>query len=275
MSNIGKKIIAVCALALVVVIIAAVSLTGSSGNSDIFSNAVNYISKPFKSAVSAVTEKIGNWVDYIADYDRLAAENEQLRAQIADLQDSYLQYIKNNEENERLRNLLKLSENNPSYKYAEANIIAWTGSSWSSSFTINAGSSLGINLNDCVINEYGHVIGMVTELGKNSSIVTTILDTTSSIGAKVIETDDTAIAAGKFELFKDSKLALTYMPDENEIVNGYTIVTSGTGGSCPAGLVIGTVSGLEASSSKLHDYAIIDPAADFDSLSAVFVIISY
>ncbi len=275
MNSTGKKVAAVCALALVVVLIAAFSANGSSGGTDIFSGIINYITQPIKAAASAVTEKVDDLLGYITDYDRLAAENEQLKAQIAELQDEHVQYIENIEENERLRNLLKLTENNRSYEYAEADIIAWTGSTWSSSFTINAGESLGIALNDCVINEFGHVIGIVTEVGVNSSVVTTILDTTSSIGAKVLETNDPVVASGKFELFPEGKLALTYMPDEHEIVNGYSVITSGTGGICPAGLVIGTVSGLEISSSHMYDYAIVEPAADFDSLSAVFVITSY
>lgn len=274
MNGTSKKIIAVCVLALVIVIMAVLSISGGD-SPDIFSGAVNYITAPVKSFVSSATSKLSGFAEHLTNYEELAKENEELHQKLAELQDDYLQYIEYKEENDRLRNLLNLSENNPSYKFAEGDIIAWTASNWNSSFTINAGSTAGIQSGDCVINEYGHLIGIVSDVNENSSIITTILDTKSSIGAKIIETGDTAIASGRFDLFPKNQLALTYMPDDNEIVNDQIAVTSGTGGICPSGIMIGTVVGMEFSSSGLSDYAIIEPAADFDSLTAVFVIISY
>ena len=65
------------------------------------------------------------------------------------------------------------------------------------------------------------------------------------------------------------------MPDDHEIVNGQVAVTSGVGGIAPSGIMIGTVVDMAFSSSGLSDYAVIEPAADFDNLTTIFVITSY
>lgn len=274
MNNIWKKILTICSVALIIVLIAALSIN-TSGNTDVFSGTVNYITKPFKAVTAALSGQIDKITGYITEFDELAAENAQLKEQIAELQKEYLEYVKNNEENERLRALLGLADNNPTFEFADAQIIAWTASSWNSSFTINAGSDAGIELNDCAIDEYGNVIGIITETTKNSAVVTTILDTTSNISARVLETGDKAIASGKFDLMHSGELALNYLPDGSEIVNGYMIVTSGTSGICPANLPIGTIKSMHSGTSGLDDFGVITPLADFNDLSAVFIITSY
>lgn len=274
MNGTAKKIIAVCAAALVIVIIAVFS-AARSGGQDVFSDAVNYITAPVKSFASSVVDRISEFTEHLTNYDSLIAENESLYQQIAELQESYLQYVEYKEENERLRNLLGLAENNPTYEFAEGRIIAWTASNWNSSFTINAGTAAGISAGDCAIDEYGHLIGLVSSVNENSSVITTILDTSSNIGATVIETGDSAVASGRFDLFPENRLALTYMPDDHEIVNGQVAVISGVGGIAPSGIMIGTVVDMAFSSSGLSDYAVIEPAADFDNLTTIFVITSY
>ena len=53
------------------------------------------------------------------------------------------------------------------------------------------------------------------------------------------------------------------------------VVTSGLGGYYPSGLSVGTVEEVQLSDSGAASYAVLEPAADFDSLVEVFVIKSF
>ena len=56
---------------------------------------------------------------------------------------------------------------------------------------------------------------------------------------------------------------------------GDIVVTSGLSGHYPSGLVIGSVEEVRLDDSGAASYAILDPAADFDALTEVFVIKSF
>jgi rod shape-determining protein MreC len=125
-----------------------------------------------------------------------------------------------------------------------------------------------------VITEAGDLVGVVSVVETNSSIVVTVLDTTFSVGAYIERNDERAIAAGDFTLMKEGLLKFNYLQD-TEIIAGDTIITSGKGGVLPSGLVIGTVSEVVTYSTGLDRYATIKPAADLKSLANVYLITSF
>ena len=60
-----------------------------------------------------------------------------------------------------------------------------------------------------------------------------------------------------------------------DIVSGDTIVSSGKGGTFPQGLIIGNVVDIKVSDSGLDDYAVVEPAVEFDNVSHIFVITEF
>ena len=259
-------------IAILIAIIAFVSISLSSGNSDFMSGFFNTITKPVKSVMSSMVGSLEELYGYIYEFDNLKAENEQLKEEIAALEQEYADIY---EENDRLRNLLELSERHADFTYETATIISWTSSSWESTCTINKGSDAGLALGDCIIPENGFLVGQITELDKTTATVTTILDASSSVGALLSSTSEAAIAQGDFSLMAEKQLKLSYLPDGSKIGSGDTIVSSGKGGTFPQGLVIGHIVGNVISDSGLEDYAIIEPSVDFDSVSHIFVITEF
>ena len=272
---INKKRITILAAAVLVALIATLSLTLGRSGSDAVTGSVNTAMKPLKTLMSAIVDQLEDIYGYLYRYDQLQAENEQLRAQISELEQEYREYIEVSDENARLRALLGLSERNADYKYADATVISWTSSSWGSSFTMDKGSAGGVKVGDPVISENGDLIGRVTAVSSNTSTVTTLLDTDSSIGAEDSQTNELAVARGDFELLKQGKLKLAFLPENYAVKAGDTIVTSGGGGTYPQGLVIGTVDEVVSSSSGLTDYAVITPSADLSNLEFLYIITSY
>ena len=65
---------------------------------------------------------------------------------------------------------------------------------------------------------------------------------------------------------------LSYLSAQAELVSGDEVLTSGTGGLYPSGLVIGYIEGVYTDPSGLEQYAVLRPAADLDALAQVFVI---
>jgi rod shape-determining protein MreC len=270
-----KKGLITLIIAIVVALIAFITVSLSANNSSFLSDIGNTISKPVKSFMSSVVNSLEQIYGYIYEYDKLEAENESLKAQIAELEQEHREYADIYEENDRLRALLELSERHSDFTYETATIISWTSSSWESTCTINKGSSSGLELGDCIITENGFLVGQITALDSTTSTVTTILDTSSSIGALLSSTSEAAIAQGDFSLMTEKLLKLSYLPDGTNIVSGDTIVSSGKGGTFPQGLVIGHITGRVTSESGLDDYAIIEPAVDFDNVSHVYVITDF
>ena len=89
---------------------------------------------------------------------------------------------------------------------------------WSSTLVLNRGSRHGVAENNCAVDCYGNLVGVVTEVGLNWCRLTTILDTGSQLGAMVFRTEETAIAAGDLTLLTEGKLKLSYLPDSSKLI---------------------------------------------------------
>lgn len=261
-------LIGVIALAVALVSVISIAISGS----DIMSKLVDGMARPLKSVVSSFVGGLEHLYGYMYEYDSIVEENNELKRQLAQIQDEYREYDEIIEENERLRALFKFSEDHAGFQYEQAVIISWSSSNWSSSFTIGKGTNAGLSLNDCVITEYGHLVGHITDISDTSATVTTILDTTSSLGVLIYRSSDTAVLEGDFSLMRDNLVRLAYYPDDLALSIGDTIVTSGMGDIFPQNLIVGYVSETVRDISGLNDYAIVQPAADFENMTHVYVI---
>ena len=179
------------------------------------------------------------------------------------------------QENQRLRKLLGLREQRSDLKFEAARVTQRDVSNWASTLVLNRGSQHGVAENDCAVDCYGNLVGVVTEVGLNWCRLTTILDTGSQLGAMVFRTEETAIAAGDQALMSQGKLKLSYLPDGAQLVAGDEVVTSGKGDVFPSGLVVGTVEAVFTDPSGMNRYAVVEPDVDLDSLVEVFVIKSF
>ena len=229
-----------------------------------------------KSPIQKVLSSAINWFDsmygQIYEYDSLMAENESLRSQLADAQKSARDGIEASEENSRLRKLLELREKHTDYVMESCKVVLWSSSNWSSAFTISKGSSSGIELGDPVITEYGAVVGQITELGTNWATVSTLIDVDMSVGAFVGATGNSGMVVGEYSFMREKTAKLTYLADGAQIFVGDDVLTSGSGGAFPAGLMIGTLTAVQTEAGGQIEYGIVEPQANLDSLVQVFII---
>ena len=264
-------ILLLTAVTIVAVVLCVVSALASG--TGFLANAAGVIASPFRSAGAAVSgwvQGIGEHFQSISDLQR---ENEALRKENAQLQEAIRQAKDDSEENARLRNVLNLRQQRRDLTLESAYITEHSVSNWASTLTLSKGTSSGVAIGNCVVDEYGSVVGIVTDAGLNWSTVTTLLDVESRLGATVFRTDETAIVTGDLRLMTSGRMRLSYI--QSGLLNGDLVVTSGLGGYYPSDLVIGTVEEILTDDSGMGQYAILAPKAQPDTLVQVFVITGF
>ena len=255
-----------------VVLIIGLGAAARGGRIGFVQNARGTVSAPLQKVLSSAA----NWFDtiygYLYEYDSLMAENESLRSQLADAQQSARDGIEASEENVRLRELLNLRDRHSDYVLESSKVVLWSSSNWSSAFTISKGARSGIEYGDPVITEYGALVGQITELGETWSTVSTLIDVDMSVGGTIVSTGSSGMVVGEYSLMKQKRAKLTFLADGAQIFVGDEVTTSGSGGAFPAGLVIGTVTNVQTEAGGQIEYGIIEPQANLDSLVQVFII---
>ena len=175
-------------------------------------------------------------------------------------------------EHEQLRELLNLQQRRRDFVFESARITAPATSNWQSTLTISKGTNFGIEAGDCVVTETGVLVGVVSTVGSNSAVVSTVINTDIDMGGMIARTYSSGILEGDFTLMEEGKLKLSYLPDGARLVAGDEVLTSGKGGIYPSGLVVGHVDGVFTDPSGQTRYAVILPEVELGSLIEVFVI---
>lgn len=263
-------------LALVLIVTLAANIL--DGRAGLMANVSGSVSSPIAQAASSIVDWIEGLYGYIYEYDQLVAENNELRAQIAQLQQDAVDVTEYEEENARLRELLGFAEQHEDFVMESASITDWTSSNWASSFSISKGSQNSTNeisVGDCVITEYGALVGQVIEVGDTWSTVRTIIDPSIDVGALVGEAGAVGMCIGDFALMQEGRLKLTYLSESAQLVEGDAVLTSGKGTYIPQGLVIGYIESVLSEANGQTLYGVVEPACDLDSLTQVFIITDF
>lgn len=240
-------------------------------NATLLESAVGVVVTPFQD----LTTGIYNWVDDTVTSARnktnLKEENDQLKAQVAELLDENRRLSMYEEENEKLSALLKIAQKYADYESVGANIIAKGIGVWYDDFTIDKGTKNNVSANMVLIAPEG-LVGKVVESGRVSSQAQSILDSRSSVPAMSVRTGDLGVVKGNYTLLQDGLCSMEYIDAEAEIMVGDEIVTSHLSDIYPAGLAIGKVIDIETDTGGLTKYAVIEPYVDLKHLDTILVI---
>ena len=264
-----KLLIGILVVALIVGLASRPKKDGGAGALSGVSSAIRI---PIQGAVGSVVDWMQGIYGYIYRYDKLMAENESLRQQLAAAQEEARSAAEAAEENVRLRMLLGYLEKNTTFVTESAMITAWDASNWTSTFTISKGSDQGIELGDCVITESGMLVGQICELDEKWATVRSVIDVNMDAGVLVGDSSIAAMVVGDYALMQEGKCKLSYFTDDVTLFVGDHIVTSGKGGAFPSGIVVGTVTELRSEAGGQSYYAVVQPSVDLSVVSQVFII---
>ena len=261
------------AIGIVIIVLIALSVSNMlGGRAGLLKNADGALKAPVQKAATALLDWVEGIYGYLYEYDRLVEENNSLRAENAELRETNRNYSELEAENERLRSLFDWQQKHTDFVLESAKIVAWDTSNYTSAFTIGKGSRSDIALGDCVVTEYGALVGQVIELGSDWATIRTIIDVDMDVGALVGEDSYAGVITGEFSLMKQGLTRITYLSSGAHIFQHDEVLTSGKGGSFPPGLLIGDVSTVMTESGGQATYGIVTPACDVSRLSQVFII---
>ena len=229
---------------------------------------------PFRAGANALTNQAEQFYSYMFRYEALAAENEALKAQIAEMADEARQADSYQRENERLREALDLTTSREDFALVDAFIISWSSNDWTNTFTINRGADSGIEAGMCAITANGEVVGLVTEAGPNYATVKTVLDSSLEISATIASSGYSGMVKGNYVEGNENYLRMDYLPSSAVIRNKDQVVTSGSI-VYPKGLILGYVVDAGFGDTGVAKFAVLEPAADIATLEQVFIIKDY
>ncbi len=264
------RVVLLIAVLLAVVLAVISNLTGLS----LPDMAVKGVLAPIRGGVSLLTEKVQQMYNYMFEYEALAVENAALKESLAQMESDARRANSVFRENERLRDMLGLQEANPSWKTVDAYIISRSSQQWSATFTVNRGSSSGVEKGMCATTANGEVVGLVSEVGTNYAVVKSILDSSLEISATISASGYNGMVQGGYSTGQDGLLRMDYLPSSAVIRNNDQVVTSGST-VYPRNLIVGHVVDAGFDDTGVAKYALLEPAVNVASLEQVFIITEF
>lgn len=259
-------------ITVVIFILMGVSFALVNSNSSFSgTNAAGVVVSPVQKFFSSIGNSVGGFFEFIGNMKGYQEENEKLLAQVEQQEQKLREMESFEKENQRLRALLELKDNNADKDMVGCEVIAKDPGNWFDVFTIDKGKNYNIKKNDVVVTNNG-LVGRITEVGNNWAKVVAIIDTDSSVGAILTRTQDIAIVDGDMALSDSGQCKLSSVTNGSSLVVGDEVETSGLGGIYPKGILIGTVSEVKSDATGYSQYAIIDTAVDFERIREVLVI---
>ena len=264
-------IICLC-IALVLTIVP--SVFAIMGYRSLAKNIVGTITMPVRWVATVVTDSIAGWGKYFGNMKALNQENEALIEENAALKEQLQNVELLEKENERLRAYLEMKSKYPSFSMEEGMIIIHSSGNYITNFTLNRGSIHGIEVNMPVVTKDG-IVGYVVEVGLNWCMVSTLIETATSVGAYIPRSEVVGIVSGDYSMRQEGTCKIGYIDASADVEIGDAVYSSGTGSVYPADLKIGTVTAIEVDEYNRTLVATVTPAVDFSSLKWVMVITGY
>ena len=258
-------------LRVLIVTLAIVTVLGvlSQSENSLLSAGINAVSAWMFRLTASATSSVDS-----ASKEELQAEVEVLRRENATLREQLADYLDVKSENETLWKYYELKKSNPTYQIAPANVIRRDVNDDFYSFTLDAGTAVGVKVNAPVITDNG-LVGWVCQADALSCKVKTILSPDTKAGVQDKQTGDSGILSGSVSLCDRNLTGMNNLTEDHQLKQGDMIVTSGAGGVYPEGLLVGEVQSIEFNKYDATRRAVIKPYEDVRTITAAAVITGF
>lgn len=230
------------------------------------------VTRPIQKLYLAAEDTVTGWVTTAKRMRSLEKENQELTEQL-ELYVFENTTLKNDvAKMDEIQALYELDNYYEAYPKTGAQIVGLSNNNWYESYIIDKGANDGLEQYMPVLAD-GGLIGHISAVYDNYSVVTTIIDSSSTVFGEVNRKNrDTVSVSGSAELITENLCKIEYDPADTDLVVGDDIVTSALGEIYPPGLLIGTVVEIEEDPNDLYNVAYLEPASDLEHLSYVLVI---
>ncbi|MGZ6133757.1 MAG: rod shape-determining protein MreC [Myxococcaceae bacterium] len=219
-----------------------------------------------RAAVGSIDGVVNAWQQYVSlrsvrrEVGKLQAENAQLRGDVVGLAEARA-------ENDRLRRLIHYEEGNPGPKVV-ARVLGINPDPNRLTLRIDRGEGDGVRRGQAVVTADG-VVGQVLRATASAADVLVAFDPNCRLGGRIQRTRARVGVSGSGEA---QALKLEYLLRSEDLEEGDLVVTSGTDGVYPPGLVVGRVTGVQRQTSGMFLNAGILPAVNFTRVEEVVVL---
>ena len=268
-----NKFFLIC-LCIALVLTIVPSVFSIMGYRSLAKNIVGTVTMPVRWVATTIGNAVQGWGKYFGNMKALNQENEALIEENKALKEQLQNAELLERENERLRDYLDMKNKYPSFAMEEGMIISHSSGNYITNFTLNRGTLHGIGTNMPVVTKDG-IVGYVVEVGLNWCMVSTLIETATSVGAYIPRSEVVGIVSGDYSMRQEGTCKIGYIDAEADVQVGDTVYSSGTGSVYPADLKIGTVTSIEVDEYNRTLVATVTPAVDFSSLKWVMVITGY
>ena len=258
-------------------IVLTILLVAFSGSAPLLEarRGLGFALAPIQDSLRQGTRTLTSVFATLNDIEQLRQQNEDLtrRVQEAEARNQQLESLAI--ENQQLAALLGV-RSTISYSTIAAEVITRRSSGQEQVISLDAGTELGVELDDPVIAEGGALVGKVVEVGPNFSRVLLVSDGRTTVAGLI----ESSRAIGDIKGVGDL-LEMTRIPATDVVNEAETVVTAGieldigVRSTYPKGLVIGTVVDVTREPNQLFQTALLAPLARLDRLEYVLVISGY
>ena len=231
---------------------------------------VQALFSPLQGGASGIGGFVGGGFRRVAELNRAAGENEDLRRRLAAAETELREARAARDENERLKGLLGFKEENK-YQSVAARVIARDTSEWWNTVLVNRGSTSGIELNMPVVTPDG-VVGRVIGVSPWTAQVLLLTDERAAAGG-VVGQLGASNALGAVRGLRNGLLEMRYVSGLEPVKLGDYVLTTGQDGIYPPGLSVGEVVEFkEGSATQPHEIK-VKPRARLNALAEVAVLL--
>lgn len=247
----------------------------SAGRATTPEQVIQTITYPFVSAANAIADGVTGVIDKLVNADTYKKENEELSAQLTEMYKHTMDYESLQKENERLREMLELKEQNEDFIFSEpCDVIARNANDIYGGFTINKGTKAGLETDQPIITSTG-LVGRVTSVADNYAKVTTILSPQVNVGVYTMRKKTTGVLENDLATAQKGLCLMSDILKDADIEEGDVIFTSGMSGMFPGDILVGTVTEVFDDPNGLSKHATIQPSEDVKGVTSIFVITDF
>jgi rod shape-determining protein MreC len=267
-----RKYREVLALAMLVLVpsLTFISRRKPASQLNLVDRGILWVTAPIEQGLSWTVAKGADLVNGYLFLKHAKQEAIAERRKVHELQGAVDELSQLEEENERLRMLLDYAQAQPS-KSLTARVIgdSLAPGALSRTIRIGAGETQGLRAGMPVLTHLG-VVGRVQRVFGRTADVQLLVDSSSAIAARIERSRARATVSGTGS---NRRCQLQFALRSDDIQEGDVLVTSGTDGVFPPGLMIGRVVELRRKSSGMFQVAQVAPAVDVRGLEEVLVVL--
>ncbi|MCX8958588.1 rod shape-determining protein MreC [Erwinia psidii] len=251
-------------LRLFLAVIVAIGVIIADSRLGAFSQIRTYMDtavSPFYFLANGPRQALDTLSETLASRQQLELENKALHRELMLKNSELLLLGQFRQENARLRELLGSPLRQDEQKMV-TQVISTGTDPYTDQVVIDKGSINGVYEGQPVISDKG-VVGQVVAVGKITSRVMLICDSSHALPIQVLRNDIRVIAAGNG---CTEDLQLEHLPGNTDIRVGDVLVTSGLGGRFPEGYPVGVVSNVRLDTQRAYSVIQARPTAGLQRL---------